>query len=191
MTVSGLYAIEDGWIETYTGVEFHFLNPTKDMINIVDIAHALALQCRYNGHCKAFYSVAEHCVLMSDWFQDNGADALTCFTALMHDAAEAYIGDLPRPVKQKVPEFKMIEAKIDQMVAETFGTIYPFPKAVKDADSRILKDERFAVMRESKNVWGTDELESMGIVPKMWDPQTAEEMFIDRYFKYMDALTVV
>jgi len=77
------------------------------------------------------------------------------------------------------------------MVAETFGTIYPFPKSIKEADSRILKDERFTVMRPSKNVWGTDDLESMDIVPKMWSPQKAEEEFTDRYFRYMDALTTV
>lgn len=181
MTDTTLYQVEDGWIETFTGIRFYFMNPTPDMFSIVDIAHSLAMQVRYNGHVKAHYSVAEHCVLMSDWLRDRGHDRQTCLTALMHDVAETYIGDMPRPVKEKVPEFKAIEKVIDAAAAKRFGLSYPFPPIVKELDARILKDERAQAMNPSDNEWGTDSLEEMGVRVKLWDWKTAESMFIGRY----------
>lgn len=181
MTDTTLYQVEDGWIETFTGIRFFFMTPTPDMFSIIDVAHALALQCRYNGHTKTHYSVAEHCVLMSDWLRDRGHDKLTCLTALLHDVAETYIGDLPRPVKEKVPAFKEIEKTIEAAAAEKFRFAYPFPKIVKELDARILKDEREQAMPKSDNEWGTDSLESMGIRVRNWDHRTAESMFLGRY----------
>lgn len=181
MTDTTLYQIEEGWIETFTGIRFYFMDPKPEMFSIVDIAHSLAMQVRYNGHVKAHYSVAEHCVLMSDWLRDHGYDRLTCLTALLHDVAETYIGDMPRPVKEKVPEFKAIEKVIDAAAADKFRIIYPFPKIVKELDARILKDERAQAMPKSDNEWGTDSLEEMGVRVKLWDWKTAESQFLGRY----------
>lgn len=158
-----LYTVEDGWIETYTGTQFYFGAPTPDMIKLEDIAHVLPRLARYNGHTTRFYSVAEHTCVMRDWVKARGGSPRDCLTALHHDDAEYIIGDLPRPIKWKMSQFKEVESKLDQVLALTFGTEWPMPKWLKDIDSRILKDERRQVMRRSDNEWGTDELEELGV----------------------------
>lgn len=89
------------WLQTHTGVHFYPLDPRPEEIDITDIAHSLALQCRWAGHVKQHYSVAEHCVRVSRIVPKE--DALW---ALLHDAAEAYLIDLPRPLKN-LPEFSI------------------------------------------------------------------------------------
>lgn len=177
-----LYQVEDGWLETYTGLQFRFNEPTADMISIDDIAHALSLLCRYNGHVKRFYSVAEHCTLMAYWMRDRGFPKDQVFTALMHDCAEAYIGDMARPVKVTMPRFKELEGRIEQAAAEKFPMmVYPFPKIIKELDSRILNDERTQVMNPSDNVWGTDDLEPLGVTCRFWSPEEAKNRFLGMY----------
>src|SRR5258706_13895138 len=83
-----------GWIETYSGKQFHILDPQLDEIELYDIAHALSMQCRYTGHCESFYSVAEHCVIVSMLVPKEMAIA-----GLFHDASEAYLTDEVSPVK--------------------------------------------------------------------------------------------
>ena len=84
------------WIHTFTGRHFYPLNPNADDVDIEDIAHALANTCRFNGHVSTFYSVAQHCVLASQYCE---SDPLW---ALMHDAAEAYLPDVAAPVKKVI-----------------------------------------------------------------------------------------
>lgn len=180
--MSELYQVEEGWIETRTAGKFYFLNPKPEMCNIIDIAHALSLTCRYNGHVLKFYSVAEHSVLMSDWMRGRGYSKRECLTALLHDGAEAYIGDMVRPLKHVMPEFKKIEERIDLAIAERFGSLYPFPNIVKELDSRILVDEREQAMEPtSTNEWGTDSLEPLGVRLKFWSPEDALKNFVGRY----------
>jgi len=156
----------DDWMETASGMQFAFMNPEPYMIRLEDIALALSRTCRYGGHTKRFYSVAEHCCLMSDFVLHTGGEPLAAFTALHHDDAEAYIGDLPRPAKQNMPQFKGVETGIDRVVAERFGSIYPFPDWLKELDTRILVDERAQVINPSMNQWTIDHFEPLGI--KTW-----------------------
>lgn len=86
-------------ITTYSGHWFDFDNVEKNVIDKVDIAHSLGMSCRFNGHISRFYSVAEHCVALCDWFIKEKYDWGVCLWALMHDAAEAYIGDIVTPLK--------------------------------------------------------------------------------------------
>lgn len=161
-----LYQVEDGWIELGSGLPFYFgAEPPQlaSMMLVEDIAQSLSRLCRYNGHTKRHYSVAEHCILMADYVDRQGGSALDCLTALHHDDAEYIIGDLPRPVKYKMPQFKELEARLDEAVAIRFGTIWPMPPWLKELDARILVDERDAVMRPSGNEWGTDSLERMNV----------------------------
>src|ERR1035437_402751 len=94
------------FIETYTGRAFWPLEPTMDALSVIDIAHALSNQCRYSGHVQFFYSVAQHCCLLAGWLADHGGSALDCLQILMHDAPEAYLVDIPRPVKQYMPQYR-------------------------------------------------------------------------------------
>lgn len=156
----------DDWMETASGVRFHFLNPSPEQVVLEDVALALSRACRYGGHTRRFYSVAEHCCLMSDWvLEQPWGDPMKALVALHHDDAEAYIGDLPRPAKQNMPQFKAVEERIDEAVARRFGLEYPHPAWLKDVDTRILVDERAAVMRRSGNAWSIDGQLPLGVRP--------------------------
>jgi len=137
------------WIQTYTGNQFWPLDPKPEHIFIEDIAHALSNICRFTGHCDYFYSVAEHSIIVSNHVP--GGFALW---GLLHDAAEAYIGDMSRPLKSMLPQFKKIESRIMEAVIEKFH-LEPInePQIVKDIDSGILATESFAIMKRHPQVW--------------------------------------
>lgn len=185
-----------GWNEQYTGTRFYTFAPSPNEVRIDDIAHALGFQCRYNGNCKRFYSVAEHSCLLSDWVRGNGprggmGDQAAfedpfrheALIALMHDAAEAYIGDLVRPVKHRMPEFKELEGVIERVVFPSLGLPPELPGWMKALDSRILCDERWQVMLTQENEWSTDELEPLGVRIRFWRPERAEYEFHRRFME--------
>ena len=159
-----LYQVEDGWIELVSGTKFYFGAPKDHMIHVEDIAYSLSNLCRFNGHTRRFYSVAEHAVLLADYVANlPWSTPRDVLTALHHDDAEYIIGDLARPVKVKIPEFKRLEVSLDEALAHRFGTIFPFPDWMREFDSRILCDEHRYVMNPSDNDWGTDSLELLGV----------------------------
>jgi 5'-deoxynucleotidase YfbR-like HD superfamily hydrolase len=135
----GLYTERPTSIATWTG-RIDPLNPSPEEINIEDIAHALARQCRYNGHCDGFLSVARHSIWVSEHLEAQGLDIRTQLTGLLHDAAEAYLGDLVRPIKQSEfgQAYLKTEAVLEEMIAEVFGLPFPFPQSVRDADHHVL-----------------------------------------------------
>lgn len=127
------------WFQTYPARKrFYILDPRPEDFDIRDIAHALALKCRYGGHCAQFYSVAEHSVVLSHLVPPPLA-----YRTLMHDAAETYTGDIMKPIKESIgDEWKPIEARIDIMLGEVFGYDSSPHPLIKEYDSRILTDER-------------------------------------------------
>ena len=106
---------EGHWIETFTGIKFHYLNPQPEEIQIIDIAHALSLICRFGGHCREFYSVAEHSVRVAELVPRPYR-----LLALLHDAHEAYLHDVPRPIKQDITGYKEIADRIQQRIERKF-----------------------------------------------------------------------
>jgi len=120
------------WIMTYTGKKFYPLNPKIEDIDIKDIAHALSLKCRYTGHCNVFYSVAQHSYLASLL-----RDRELALSALMHDASEAYLPDVARPIKPYLIGFRKIENRILKLIFKKFDLEYPIPNAIKYADGRL------------------------------------------------------
>lgn len=137
------------WIETYTGKKFFPLDPRPDDVCIEDIAHSLAMQCRFNGHCKTFYSVAEHSVLVSKMLSTTGYGRTTQLYGLLHDAAEAYICDLPRPLKNLIGSYRPVEKKIQSTVWEAFNLPAPTEDdyaAVKNKDNLLLGYEGAILM---------------------------------------------
>lgn len=165
--------VPEPWIQTYTGNQFHPLDPDPREVDILDIAHALSLKCRYSGHCERFYSVAEHSVLVSR--------LVPTFEALLHDAGEAYspFGDIPRPIKAHVPWAKPIDEAIDRAIAEHFGLRWPWPDDVKIADAIILADERAALMKPGLP-WNLP-YPAAGIEIACWPPRKAELEFLKRF----------
>lgn len=104
------------WLRTYTGKRFHFTDPKADEVEIKDIARGLSNLCRFGGQCKTFYSVAEHCVLVADLLPRNLA-----FAGLLHDAAEAYLLDVPSPLKGVLVSYHGLEIKVDAVIAKHFS----------------------------------------------------------------------
>lgn len=136
------------WIQTFTGRCFYPLDPRPDEVDILDIAHASAMRCRYAGHTTRFYSVAEHAVLVSHLVPRE--DALW---GLLHDAAEAYSADIPRPIKGAFPMWKRMEQLIMQAVCLRFSLPMQEPESVRYFDTAILNDERAALMAPCALPW--------------------------------------
>lgn len=136
------------WIQTHSGVMFWPLDPRADEVVIEDIAHALSMQCRFGGHSNRFYSVAEHSLLVSSLLPP----ALRLW-GLLHDAAEAYVIDLPRPLKRCLPGYCEIEDRVLAAVAERFGLALPMPAAVKAADEAMLMAEAGQVLAVEPKGW--------------------------------------
>ena len=170
--------IFDPVIRTYSGHHFDFLEPAKSVFGIEDIARALSKICRFTGHTKEFYSVAQHSVLVSLVVPPEDA-----FAGLMHDASEAFIGDVSSPLKALLPEYKIIERKVEAEVLGRFGLPAHLPPSVKKADLILLKTEQRDVMEET-NDWGMTAmfrpLEER-IVPL--DHTQAYELFMRRYIE--------
>ena len=170
---------EGQWMQTFTGGTFYPLIPEKNMFSIEDIAHSLSMQCRFNGHTKKFYSVAQHSVLVSLICECENA-----LWGLMHDATEAYLCDLPRPIK-RIPEFKIYRDAEDNMMeklASFYGLSLPIPEDVHIADKILLFTEKRDLMPPSDWGWGKSiKVLDEKIIPL--DPTAAEKLFLDRFNK--------
>ncbi len=140
------------WIRTFTGKRFFVLKPRPEDVCIEDIAHALSMLCRYTGHTRRFYSVSEHSVLVTGVVaerlnaQGRAGDAGNLNVlrwALLHDASEAYTGDLTRPLKHQaeLALFREVEARIMGVIAEHFNLIGPEPEIVREVDKEIIGTE--------------------------------------------------
>jgi hypothetical protein len=127
---------EGRWIMTFTGRRFWPLTPRPEDVDLRDIAHALSLLCRFNGHCRTFYSVAEHSVRVS-----RAVPPHLALWGLLHDAAEAYLSDIPRPLKRQWPWFEAHEDTLLQVILARYGLELPMPPEVKAADTTLLVTE--------------------------------------------------
>lgn len=103
-------------IKTYTGVMFDPLCPKAEQIDIVDIAHALSMLCRANGHFKSFFSVGQHCINCMQEAAARGCSKRVQLACLLHDASEAYLSDVTRPVKQELPRYLEIEKPLQEVI---------------------------------------------------------------------------
>lgn len=163
------------WMQTFTGCQFYPMDPRPEEMHAEDIAHALGNICRYGGHVDRFYSVAEHCVLMS-----HAVEPQHSLWALLHDATEAYVGDMVRPLKQHMPDYVAVEDRLMSVVADRFGLVGPMPAAVKEADARILLDERAALMSRTRWPWAIEHLEPLGVTIHAWSPTEAAVAWLTR-----------
>lgn len=167
------------WIQTYSGGAFYPFDPRPEDVHITDIAHALSQLCRYGGHSRVFYSVAQHSVLVSQH-----APAPHKLWALLHDASEAYLVDVPRPIKRALPDYRAAEKRIMAAVCARFGLPAEEPPEVTLVDNRILADERKALLspmsKVSDHEWGARE-PPLGIQISAVPPFVAREMFTDAF----------
>ena len=134
-------------IRTFTGIYMNVFEPTLEMICIEDIAHSLAQQPRFGGHLPKFYSVAQHSLKCS-YLMDSDEER---FEALMHDASEGYLLDIPSPIKKRLSQYKEIEHNLMLKIAEKFGFKYPLSENVKTMDNAMLNAEWHWLMLGNEN----------------------------------------
>jgi hypothetical protein len=165
-----------GTIETACGSDVDVLNITPDMVVLEDIASSLSKICRYNGHLPVFYSVAEHSVRVAAWIESQGYGPEVVLTGLLHDAAEAYVGDMMRPLK-KVPAisevFTPIEDAAHRAVHAKLGGVYPHPDIVHVAD-REQYDWEVRNVRNGEHVGLTHEAAYIAFI-NMYNRLTGRE----------------
>lgn len=159
-----------GCIRTSTGKYINPCEPNQDLIDIEDVAHALSMQPRFGGHLPVFYSVAEHCIQTAFLVSDEHKLA-----ALLHDASEAYLIDVPRPVKEQLSNYKAIEDRLMEVIAKKFGFQWPLHPSVKAADECRLNSEWHEYMLQDAGRW-TGPLR----------PYEAKNLFLTSFIKYSD-----
>ena len=177
------------FIETYTGRAFWPLEPKVEDVSIIDIAHHLSNQCRYSGATESFYCTAQHCCLLENYAAKKNASVLDRLQILTHDAPETYLVDIPRPVKQFMPEYRKWDHQINVVVRSWLGLDgVPIPSWQDEYDSRIVVDEHEQALSNSLD-WGHDARNPLGIAISPWSPKVSEQQFLMRYADLMLKLT--
>jgi hypothetical protein len=171
------------WMQTVSGRQFWPLDPRPEEVLIGDIAHALAMQCRFAGHCRRFYSVAEHSVLLSRAVAPEHK-----LWALLHDASEAYLVDVPRPVKPYLAGYRSAERRVMIAVCDRFGLPREMPSAVKVADDAILMDEAAQNMSPPEVPWGF-KVPPLGVTLQYLSPAEARSEFLGVFEELTGAST--
>lgn len=165
------------YIQTFSGKHFSLVEPRKDQIDIRDIARALSNICRYTGHLAQHYSVAQHSVLCSHLVEPAFA-----LDALLHDAAEAYIGDISAPLKSLLPDYKRIEKNVEWVIARKFGVNTELPAEVKHADLVMLATERRDLLGDDGTPWPILEgIEPARVRIEPWSADWAMTRFLQRF----------
>lgn len=171
---------QGAFITTFTGGRFHFAHPTPAEVHIEDIAHALSMICRFTGHTIRHYSVAQHA-----WHASHLVEPPDALEALLHDAAEAYVNDLSRPLKHhpRMDAYLEIEHDIEVAIRIHFGLSVPtappwISPAIKVVDNRLVVTEARQLLRNQ--TW-TDGHVGYDFVLPTWTPEDAERRFLWRY----------
>lgn len=189
----GLHARNDGsvelrkgdWIQTFTGKMFWPLDPRPAEVDPIDIAAGLAKECRYSGQCLAFYSVAEHSILMDHEARRRGHSLRERRAVLLHDASEGLgLRDIARPIKGDLTNYKTIEAGVMAVIADRFDFDWPLPKFVKELDEAIGHAETAQNMAPAPAPWRPQantfnrSIEPMNVRLQFWNVDQAFAMFI-------------
>jgi len=184
-------AATGNWILTHKGHAFSFSDLDSNVYDLHDIAHALSMTCRYGGMTKYHYSVAQHsCYIAEQVFRET-RDPSLALDGLMHDAEEAYMGDMKTPLKNMMPEFRAMSEKVDGLIRHNFhkfGVPLEMQEITKEYDRRILLDERNALFLNDGPAWGfEDKIKPLYIDIHKCTPELAEWRFLELFKFYSSA----
>ena len=164
------------WIQTFSGIKFNLFNPSPDDILIEDIAHALSNLARFNGHTAKFYSVAQHSVYCA-----LKAPERLALAVLLHDAAEAYLGDIVSPLKALLDNYVVFENAIYALIAKkylpTYLTVEDY-KEISNIDLRMLATEKFQLMGGGLEWESLKDISGYSILIEYMSPNSAEKAFL-------------
>ena len=183
----------EGCIDTYCGVMFPVTAPEPSHIRIRDIGHALSNVCRFGGHCRSFYSVAQHSVHVMDFLRRAYECPEIEICGLLHDGSEAYLADICRPVKPFLTNYAALEAALQAAIWNRYGLAEAaakwYPK-IKWADNAVLRAEAESLIpsRAAGWNWGTVEAAEIEIEP--WEPRRAEVEFEDAFLRLANELNI-
>lgn len=174
------------FITTATGRRFHFMGPQPEDIAISDIAYSLANTFRWGSHARPQITVAQHSVLVADALMRNGAPQMVQLQGLFHDAAEAYLGDVPTPIKARIPDYVAMELICTGAIFDAFSIDLPMDPQVHLQDVEMRRWEYRDLMQ------GNGVEPPLGNHPtlKVWSPIQAEESFLGRYYDLSLALGI-
>lgn len=168
-------------IKLASGKYIDLANPSSLHVELQPIAKALSRACRFSGQCPKFYSVAEHCVHAADLALLDGAFPDQVKAILMHDAAEAFLGDVVKPLKDQLPKYKALELKMQLAISKRFGIAFGVNAGIiKRYDNAMLKAEMTEFWTEDK--WLKErlaEFETMFPLIQCWSPEEAELQFLE------------
>jgi hypothetical protein len=166
------------WIQTFTGRQFFPLQPRVEDVCIEDIAHALSNLCRFAGHVECFYSVAQHSLLVSRTVPREHA-----LRGLLHDAAEAYMVDIPRPIKHSLGMefYRESEDRLQRVIYERFGLSPNDPPCIKEADLSLLRTEQRDLMKPAPVAWRDNRAGALDFNIEPLLPRAAESAFLKRF----------
>jgi uncharacterized protein len=180
-----------GWIETYSGVQWNCIAPRPEDVRLGDIAHGLALMCRFGGQVKVPYSVGQHSLYVYHEIQRQYPDDyLIQLHGLLHDASEAYLSDIVRPLKQQVPQYLEIEARTQEAILTGLGITPMTPvgeKVVKAADNAALAAEHRDLYPHSKFDWALPEPPIEDTIVPSSDWEWIERQIIGAFY-YLKAM---
>lgn len=157
---------------TYTGLYIDVFNPNPDSICIEDIAHALSMNCRWSGHIKDFFSVAQHSLVVTYLVPDDNKLKLQ---ALMHDASEAYIQDIASPAKHRLPDYLKLEHNLMLAITNKFGFDYPLSSCINVFDKVALSSEWENLIVRNVQLPDDDILKPL-------QPKDAETKFLQTFY---------
>ncbi len=167
-------------IKVSAGHYVDLANPDPSTIEVKSIAAALSKVCRFGGHCPKFYSVAEHCIHATAMACSEGYTGDALIAVFLHDAAEAYIGDMVKPLKVTMPQYGEAEQRIEAAIQAAFGVDFAkWMDVIKRFDRAMLKAEKVTMWPEDTEKWaGFSEIEDRVVKFQFWEPSQAEMQFL-------------
>lgn len=167
-------------IKVYAGHYFDLQRPNPDDVDIETIAHVLSRICRYGGHCPQFYSVAEHCLQCARLATLDGLSVDAVRAVMLHDAAEAYIGDMVKPLKVMIPQYQEIESLVELAIDRKFNCKFDhYSETIKKYDRAMLKAEKTAMWPDDAEHWaGFETIPLVRVQLRYWTPHEANDEFL-------------